>query len=85
LRIVKRSSGYFSVKSFQKPNFPKANYFGAVTSINLSTLKTTVIATGLRHLGGLVWDQERKALWETENGPRGGDELNIILSGKNYG
>jgi hypothetical protein len=65
--------------------FPKTNYFGAVTSINLSTLKTTVIATGLRHLGGLLWDQERKALWETENGPRGGDELNIILAGKNYG
>jgi aldose sugar dehydrogenase len=24
-------------------------------------------------------------LWETEHGPRGGDELNIIEKGKNYG
>src|SRR5204862_5403948 len=24
-------------------------------------------------------------LWETEHGPRGGDELNIIQKGKNYG
>jgi glucose/arabinose dehydrogenase len=25
------------------------------------------------------------AIWETEHGPRGGDEINIIQSGKNYG
>jgi glucose/arabinose dehydrogenase len=24
-------------------------------------------------------------LWESEHGPRGGDELNLILPGKNYG
>ena len=24
-------------------------------------------------------------LWETEMGPRGGDELNLILPGRNYG
>jgi len=24
-------------------------------------------------------------LWETEHGPRGGDELNLIAPGKNYG
>ena len=24
-------------------------------------------------------------LWETEHGPRGGDELNTIKAGKNYG
>jgi hypothetical protein len=65
--------------------FPKTNYFGAVSSINLSTKKVTLVATGLRHLGGLVWDAERKIMWETENGPRGGDELNVILNGKNYG
>jgi hypothetical protein len=65
--------------------FPKTNFFGAVSSTDLSTQKTKLIATGLRHLGGLLWDQERKVLWESENGPRGGDELNVILSGKNYG
>ena len=65
--------------------FPKTNYFGAVSSINIKTKKVTLISTGLRHLGGMVWDAERKVMWETENGPRGGDELNVILKGKNYG
>lgn len=66
-------------------DFPKTNYFGAVSSINLKTKKVTLFATGLRHLGGLFWDAERKVMWESENGPRGGDELNIIEKGKNYG
>ena len=65
--------------------FPKTNYFGAVSSIDLKSHKISLISTGLRHLGGLLWDSERKILWESENGPRGGDELNIILKGKNYG
>lgn len=33
---------------------------------------------------GLAFD-EAGLLWETENGARGGDELNLILPGKNYG
>lgn len=33
---------------------------------------------------GLAFDVEG-SLWETENGPRGGDELNRIVPGKNYG
>jgi len=41
-------------------------------------------ATGLRSQEGLAFDP-RGRLWETEHGPRGGDELNIIEKGKNYG
>jgi glucose/arabinose dehydrogenase len=33
----------------------------------------------------MYYDTARKILWESENGPRGGDELNIIVKGKNYG
>lgn len=33
---------------------------------------------------GLAFDGAG-SLWETENGPRGGDELNLIQPGKNYG
>ena len=33
---------------------------------------------------GLAFDR-RGRLWETENGPRGGDELNLIRRGANYG
>lgn len=41
-------------------------------------------ATGLRSEEGLAFDPKGR-LWETEHGPRGGDELNIIEKGKNYG
>ena len=39
---------------------------------------------GHRNPYGLTFDGEGR-LWETEMGPRGGDELNLILPGKNYG
>ncbi|MGE0001169.1 MAG: PQQ-dependent sugar dehydrogenase [Fimbriimonadaceae bacterium] len=39
---------------------------------------------GHRNPQGLVFDLDGK-LWDTEHGPRGGDELNQILPGKNYG
>jgi glucose/arabinose dehydrogenase len=41
-------------------------------------------ATGTRSQEGLAFDENGR-LWETEDGPRGGDELNIIEKGKNYG
>lgn len=40
---------------------------------------------GHRNPQGLVRDPATGALYETEHGPRGGDELNLILPGKNYG
>jgi glucose/arabinose dehydrogenase len=61
------------------------NIFGAIAKVNLKTLKAEKFATGLRGPQGLLWDSHRKILWETEHGPRGGDELNIIERSKNYG
>lgn len=40
---------------------------------------------GHRNPQGLAYDAERGVLWETEHGPRGGDEVNIIEAGANYG
>jgi glucose/arabinose dehydrogenase len=40
---------------------------------------------GHRNPQGLVVHPETGELWEHEHGPRGGDELNIIRSGANYG
>jgi glucose/arabinose dehydrogenase len=40
---------------------------------------------GHRNQQGLVFDAERSLLFETEHGPQGGDELNVIAAGKNYG
>jgi aldose sugar dehydrogenase len=39
---------------------------------------------GHRNPYGLTFDASGR-LWETEMGPRGGDELNLIVKGKNYG
>lgn len=38
---------------------------------------------GHRNPQGLVWDQQH--LWAIEHGPRGGDEINLIKKGANYG
>ena len=40
---------------------------------------------GHRGLSGLTFDRARGALWSTEHGPWGGDELNLIRTGRNYG
>jgi glucose/arabinose dehydrogenase len=42
-------------------------------------------AYGTRSQEGLAFDPGTGRLWETEHGPRGGDELNIIEKGQNYG
>ena len=41
-------------------------------------------ASGFRALYGLAVSPAGE-LWEVEHGPRGGDELNLIAKGKNYG
>jgi aldose sugar dehydrogenase len=40
---------------------------------------------GNRNPQGLDFDPRTGFLWESEHGPRGGDELNLIERGKNYG
>jgi aldose sugar dehydrogenase len=47
--------------------------------------KPEIFALGIRNTMGLASHPETGELWETENGPQGGDELNIIRAGKNYG
>jgi len=40
---------------------------------------------GNRNGEGLYYEKTTGILWENEHGPKGGDELNIIRKGKNYG
>jgi glucose/arabinose dehydrogenase len=40
---------------------------------------------GHRNPQGLAFEPNTGQLWSTEHGPRGGDELNLILSARNYG
>ena len=58
--------------------------YGKVMKIDLSTGNATVYSQGMRNPEGFFQD-EHGALWSTEHGPQGGDELNLIVEGGNYG
>jgi glucose/arabinose dehydrogenase len=47
--------------------------------------KPEIYTYGHRNAQGLAFHPETGELWETEHGPQGGDELNTIVAGKNYG
>ncbi|HEX6996126.1 MAG TPA: PQQ-dependent sugar dehydrogenase [Gammaproteobacteria bacterium] len=44
-----------------------------------------IYSYGHRSPQGLAVHPETGALWENEHGPLGGDEINVILPGRNYG
>jgi glucose/arabinose dehydrogenase len=46
--------------------------------------KPEIWSYGHRNPQGLAFDEDGN-LWSTEHGPQGGDELNLIQPGKNYG
>jgi glucose/arabinose dehydrogenase len=46
---------------------------------------TSIFCYGNRNPQGLAVHPQTDQVWETEHGPMGGDEVNLILSGKNYG
>jgi glucose/arabinose dehydrogenase len=45
----------------------------------------TIWSYGHRNPQGLAWDPVTGKLWESEHGPQGGDEINLIEPGHNYG
>ena len=48
-------------------------------------VRPEIYTWGHRNEQGLIYDAQSGLLYETEHGPRGGDELNIIVAHKNYG
>ncbi|WP_420400469.1 PQQ-dependent sugar dehydrogenase [Flagellimonas sp.] len=59
---------------------PKDNPF-----FNSPNAVKSIYSYGHRNQQGIAFHPSTKALWEHEHGPRGGDEINIINVGKNYG
>jgi glucose/arabinose dehydrogenase len=47
--------------------------------------RPSIWSYGHRNPQGLIYDKANNRIWEIEHGPRGGDELNLIEKGKNYG
>ena len=61
-----------------------ASHLGKLVRVEVETGHTAVLARGLRNPQGLTRDAAGH-LWETEHGPQGGDELNVLEPGGNYG
>jgi len=52
---------------------------------NRKDARPEIYSYGHRNVQGLAMHPATGDLWETEFGPRGGDEVNLIKPGKNYG
>lgn len=61
-------------------SIPKDNPF-----VGVANAKEAIYSYGHRNPQGLIVNPETAAIWEHEHGPKGGDEINIIEAGKNYG
>ena len=80
-------SGAATVKITDPPEDTQASAKAPARTIkwpgpNLTPAETWTL--GHRNPYGLTFDSSGR-LWETEMGPKGGDELNLIIKGKNYG
>lgn len=53
--------------------------------VNQKSAKHAIWSYGHRNPQGMWFDKTTQTLWSHEHGPRGGDELNIIKAGANYG
>jgi len=53
--------------------------------VGRSDARPEIYAFGVRNPQGLARNPWTGAIWEQEHGPRGGDEVNIVRSGANYG
>jgi hypothetical protein len=62
---------------------PTATY-GKAMLIHIHDGSSQIYSSGLRNPQGLYRDPHGK-IWETEQGPQGGDELNLLKPGVNYG
>lgn len=61
-------------------NIPNDNPF-----VDNVEAKTAIYSYGHRNPQGMVKNPFTGAIWINEHGPKGGDEINIIQKGKNYG
>ncbi len=70
----------------RSPALPQdeASPYGKLMLVDTTTGKSEIYSLGHRNPQGLYVDAAG-AVWSTEHGPRGGDELNLITQGANYG
>ena len=59
---------------------PKDNPF-----VNTPGARPEIYTYGNRNPQGMTMDSKTGRIWENEHGPQGGDEVNVIKAGTNYG
>ncbi|WP_372616987.1 PQQ-dependent sugar dehydrogenase [Falsiroseomonas sp.] len=64
---------------------PQARGEGAPQARGERGARGEIYALGSRNSQGLAWDPIRRTAWFTDHGARGGDELNRLEAGRNYG
>jgi cytochrome c2 len=81
------ASGDYSWDGFYAPQIVAQDNdtdYGKILHINVETGTVRTVSKGHRNPQGIVVSSDG-TLWSTEHGPRGGDELNRIIEGGNYG
>lgn len=76
----------------------KANHLGKIVRLQLDgtapadnpfvsepAAAPKIFTLGHRNVQGIVFDSASQQVYSHEHGPRGGDELNLLQSGQNYG
>ncbi|MEM9316394.1 MAG: PQQ-dependent sugar dehydrogenase, partial [Pseudomonadota bacterium] len=53
--------------------------------VNSANALDEIYSYGHRNVYGMGWDPETGVMWASEFGPAGGDEINRVLPGHNYG
>ena len=76
--------GFDGVSSDEVLSQDPGNSYGKTLTINIADGRGTPFTLGHRNPEGLFIDQSG-TIWSTEHGPQGGDELNQLVRGKNYG
>lgn len=61
-------------------SIPRDNPF-----VGRSGARPEIYAVGFRDIQGVTIQPRTGRLWTSEHGPRGGDEINVVDKGKNYG
>ena len=79
-------SGFPKTDSLSKSEITKKDsVFGKVLEFNLDFFKFNLYSSGHRNAQGLYYSQDDGLLFESEHGPFGGDEVNILRKGHDYG
>lgn len=59
--------------------------FGTILQFDKKLAGFSIYSSGHRNAQGMFFSAASKKFYEAEHGPQGGDEVNIVLKGKNYG